>query len=552
MVDDVVLPGSGAARRQALGELFPGNLVDAVDSVGSEQLTVLPLTARGRCFGVLVLGRAPGYGFTGSQSFLEDLAARVAVGLDTSLVVAESRYIATVLRDSLAPPTIPDLPGLGVATVYRVAHESEDVGGDFLDIHGTPEDLTLVCGDVAGKGVEAAVHAKDIRNSVRTAALVERTPAWILGLINRVVVAEADEFSEGLATAVCARLRRHEGVLRVDLANAGHPPALLLRSDGTVVEVDAGGVALGLLAESDYAETVVDLQPLDTLVLYTDGVTDARGLDGMYGDLRLQALLRGLGGLSASAVVQLIAVAIGSTSATASTTTSRSWQCSSARTRREPGRHRPRAGDVLDCRAGLRRARGPGGGNRGPGPRSPHATVLQDLVVATQLRIGEHWASNTCTVAREHAATAVSESVVRRLAERVPEPTGTGVLLVGCAEREWHALPALVVAESLRSWGLPTVYLGPSTSRDQLVSRILDVGPRAVLLSASLTSSFPRVRRQIEAARGTGTAVLVGGAAFDRRAYGHSGSARPGSRRPRRTRSPCSARSPGMSRVLRP
>ena len=310
MADDVVLPGSGAARRQALGELFPRDLVDVVDSVGSEQLTVLPLTARGRCFGVLVLGRAPGYGFTGSQSFLEDLAERVAVGLDTSLVVAESRYIATVLRESLAPPTIPDLPGLGVATVYRVAHESEDVGGDFLDIHGTPDDLTLVCGDVAGKGVEAAVHAKDIRNSVRTAALVQRTPAWILGLINRMVVTEADEFSEGLATAVCARLRRHEGVLRVDLANAGHPPALLLRADGTVVEVDAGGVALGLLAESDYAETVVDLQPLDTLVLYTDGVTEARGLDGMYGDLRLQALLSGLGGLSAAAVVQLITVAV--------------------------------------------------------------------------------------------------------------------------------------------------------------------------------------------------------------------------------------------------
>ncbi len=145
----------------------------------------------------------------------------------------------------------------------------------------------------------------------------------------------------------------------------------------------------------------------------------------------------------------------------------------------------------------------------------PYATVLQDLVVATQLRIGEQWAGNICTVASEHAATAVSEGVVRLLAERVPDPVATGVLLVGCAEREWHALPALVVAESLRSWGLPTVYLGASTSRDQLVSRILDLGPRAVLLSASLTSSFPRVRRQIEAARGTGTAVLVGGAAFD-------------------------------------
>lgn len=146
----------------------------------------------------------------------------------------------------------------------------------------------------------------------------------------------------------------------------------------------------------------------------------------------------------------------------------------------------------------------------------PYATVLQDLVVATQLRIGQQWATNTCTVASEHAATAVSEVVVRRLAERIPEPEGGGLVLVGCAEREWHALPALVVAQSLRSWGQRTLFLGPSTSRDQLVSRILDLGPRAVLLSASLTSSLPRVRRQIEAVRGTGTAVLVGGSAFDR------------------------------------
>lgn len=308
--DDIMLPGSGPGRRATLTELFHKDLADVVDALGSEQLTVLPLTARGRCFGALVLGRAPGYGFTGSQSFLEDLAERVAVGLDASLVVAESRYIATVLRDSLAPPKLAELPGLGVSTFYRVAHQSEDVGGDFLDIHGTPDDLTLVCGDVAGKGVEAAVHAKEIRNSVRTAAHVERTPAWILGLINRVLVTEADEFSEGLATAVCARLRPREGVLRIDLANAGHPPALLVRADGTVMEVNAGGVALGLIAESDYAETVVDLQPFDTLVLYTDGVTEARGLDGLYGDQRLQELLRGLGGLSASAVVQSVAVAI--------------------------------------------------------------------------------------------------------------------------------------------------------------------------------------------------------------------------------------------------
>jgi methanogenic corrinoid protein MtbC1 len=146
---------------------------------------------------------------------------------------------------------------------------------------------------------------------------------------------------------------------------------------------------------------------------------------------------------------------------------------------------------------------------------APLETVLVDLVAAAQRRVGELWASNQWTVAQEHAATAVSEQVVRRLAGDLPDPTEGSLLLVACVEREWHALPALVVAQTLRSWGLRVEYLGANASRDHLVGRILDVGPRAVLLSASLASSLPRVRRQVEAVRGTGTPVVVGGRAFD-------------------------------------
>lgn len=145
----------------------------------------------------------------------------------------------------------------------------------------------------------------------------------------------------------------------------------------------------------------------------------------------------------------------------------------------------------------------------------PLEDVLQQLVVAAQLRVGELWAANTWTVAQEHAATAVGEVVVRGLAADLPEVATGPSLIVACVEREWHALPAYVVATTLRARGCRVEFLGASASRDQLISRILDAGPRAVLLSASLTSSLPRVRRQIEAVRGTGTPVVVGGRAFD-------------------------------------
>jgi MerR family transcriptional regulator, light-induced transcriptional regulator len=145
----------------------------------------------------------------------------------------------------------------------------------------------------------------------------------------------------------------------------------------------------------------------------------------------------------------------------------------------------------------------------------PLDQVLAGLVIAAQRRVGELWAGNEWTVAREHAATAVSEEVVRRLGEAVPMPATGPVLSVACVEREWHALPAMVVALTLRARGCRVGYLGASASRDHLVGTILDTGPRAVLLSASLTSSLSRVRRQVEAVRGTGTPVVVGGRAFD-------------------------------------
>lgn len=309
--EEVVLPVPGAGRRAALRALLVDDtLVELVDERGTEQLISVPLTARGQTFGVLLLGRSRGFGFTGTHPFLEDLGERISTGLDVSLVVAESRHVASVLRASLAPAALPEVPGLELAAYYQVAHTSADVGGDFFDVHGPHDDLTLVCGDVTGKGVEAAVHAKRIRNAVRTATHVERSPAWILELVNKVLVTEADGFSERLATATCLRLRLDAEVLRVDLANAGHPPALLLRADGCIEEVNASGVALALLDGSDYAQVSLELHARDMLLLYTDGITEARGADDFFGEHRLRALLGGLGGTPASAVVESVAVAV--------------------------------------------------------------------------------------------------------------------------------------------------------------------------------------------------------------------------------------------------
>jgi GAF domain-containing protein len=314
LADEVPLPRSGKARAAAVTSFIDdAAALAAVDELAVEQLAVLPLVARGRCFGVLVLGRAHGFRFGGSQSFLDDLAERVAVGLDATLVVAESRYVAGVLRRSLALTEMPEIAGLDLASFYRVAHESEDVGGDFLDVHGPDDDVIVLCGDVAGKGVEAAIQAKRIRNAARTATIIDRRPAFVLDIVNRVVVDEAEDFDEGLATATCVRLRPGApgaAGMRVDVATAGHPPTLLLRADGSIEEVTTPCLAIGLLAGAEFTELTVELRPGDTLLLHTDGITEAKGADGMFGDERLHRSLRGMAGLPARGIVDAVAIAV--------------------------------------------------------------------------------------------------------------------------------------------------------------------------------------------------------------------------------------------------
>ncbi len=150
-------------------------------------------------------------------------------------------------------------------------------------------------------------------------------------------------------------------------------------------------------------------------------------------------------------------------------------------------------------------------------------TLIQKVLAPAQLRVGELWVSDAWSVAQEHAATAISETVlttlaVEREAAATPPPDAPSVV-VSCVEQEWHALPALMVTEHLRADGFAVSYLGANSSAQGLVRHIHELGPSAVLLSCSLSAFLPLARRQVEAVRETGTAVVVGGSAFD--AGGH-------------------------------
>ncbi|AQT80829.1 twin-arginine translocation pathway signal protein [Mycolicibacterium litorale] len=144
-------------------------------------------------------------------------------------------------------------------------------------------------------------------------------------------------------------------------------------------------------------------------------------------------------------------------------------------------------------------------------------TVLTEVVAAAQREVGLRWQRGEWTVADEHACTAISVAATRAVAEFVGQlPLSGKTVLVACAEREWHELPAMIIACSLRSHGWNTTLLGAATSPMRFSQHLADIGPDAVAVSCSVLGALPTTRRFIEAASAAGVPVLVGGQAFGR------------------------------------
>ena len=307
--DLVLVPDGEDDESESLVSAVPvPELRAGLSEIRPMDLLTIALSARGTTYGALTIALRDGAGFDETAvAFLEDFAQRVAVTLDTTRALAETRRVASVLSRDLNPPHLPELDGMEHATYYRVAFEQEALGGDFYDLHGTADDWTAVVGDVCGKGVEAAVLTGKVRQAVRTAALIDRDPGALLDLANRVLLVDSDE---SFVTAVCARGRRTEHGLSLEIATAGHPAPLLVRRDGTVEAVEVSGTVLGLVGGISYVSTHVDLAPGETCLFYTDGVLEAPGHHERFGDERLREVLETTGQCAVQAQVESLAVAL--------------------------------------------------------------------------------------------------------------------------------------------------------------------------------------------------------------------------------------------------
>ena len=213
---------------------------------------------------------------------LADFARRVSRAMSVAAAFEERSLLAGTLRRALQPAPLPAIPGMQLGAAYRPAREAAQIGGDFYDVMARPDGgWAFSIGDVCGKGVDAAVLTGQVRQSLRTAALVSDEPEHALDLVNRTLLGDGVDTFVTVAFGVLDPGRDPDRI-GGRIALGGHPPGLLLH-DGTVTEVGAGGTLVGMLESATFRTVEFGLGRGDALVLYTDGATDARGPDGLLG-----------------------------------------------------------------------------------------------------------------------------------------------------------------------------------------------------------------------------------------------------------------------------
>lgn len=255
---------------------------------------------------------------TGHLIVLRDVTVQHDVERRLRELVAERTETIAVLQRGLYPQRVPEVPGVDVAALLSPAEAETNVGGDFIDIRALGGNRwTLIVGDVVGKGAGAATLTALARHTTLALASLGWPPSRVLAQVSAAIAADEppvdDRRDPRFATMVLATL---EPVIDEDgaagagadvvLSLGGHPRPLLLAADGQVTEVGVPGTLLGLVDAPELHDVRLRLRVGEALLLFTDGVTEARRGHEVFGEDRLAALVHGLAGLTAAEMVERV------------------------------------------------------------------------------------------------------------------------------------------------------------------------------------------------------------------------------------------------------
>ncbi|HEV3071922.1 MAG TPA: GAF domain-containing SpoIIE family protein phosphatase [Solirubrobacteraceae bacterium] len=285
---------------------------------GYRSAVVAPLVARGRTLGALSVLRL-GDGLPYDEEDLDlvcELARRAALAIDNARLFSDLRrvelaesLIAHTLQRSLLPESLPEIPGAEVQALHAAAGEFNEVGGDFYDVMRQGEKRwMLMIGDVCGKGPRAAGVTALARHTLRAVAMNGQSPAGMLSTLHEAL--RSQPLGMDLCTVCLVMLERDdEGGAMLTVALAGHPAPLLIDGNGDVREIGHYGTLLGVIDPVKIEEIRVRMQDDETLLLYTDGVSEAGAPDRPLSERGLRALCAEAPGLTLAELLEGIEVA---------------------------------------------------------------------------------------------------------------------------------------------------------------------------------------------------------------------------------------------------
>ncbi|MFH9691151.1 PP2C family protein-serine/threonine phosphatase [Streptomyces sp. NPDC017413] len=280
---------------------------EGLGPVGS--IVITPLPGHGIPAGALILLRATETAAFSDEEevFARLFAARAGSAMSVARLYAEQSTISDMLMRELLPPVLHQISGVDFAGGYRPSADHERIGGDFYDVHPATvegEGALVSLGDVCGKGLEAAVLTGKIRNTLHALLPLADDHQRMLGLLNTALLSS---HHTRFATLVLASAVRRGSAVDLKLTSGGHPTPLIIRAGGAVEEADTHGTLIGAIPHISASTAAVSLAPGESCVLYTDGITEAKGGpmgDDLFGDERLKRALAGCAGMPAEGIVE--------------------------------------------------------------------------------------------------------------------------------------------------------------------------------------------------------------------------------------------------------
>jgi serine phosphatase RsbU (regulator of sigma subunit) len=259
--------------------------------VGAGAMIIVPMLAGARVVGAITLASSESVRRPAEADLVlaEELGRRAGTAVENARAYTERARIAHTLQQALLPHSLPDDDGVEVHALYDAAGELNEVGGDFYDVLELDDGRWLLAiGDVCGKGPRAAGDTALARHTLRAAAISGQAPAAMLSTLHQAIRRQPS--TESQCTACVVMMERRHDHARLTVALGGHQPPLVINAEGDAVAVGRTGTLLGAVDPIEVHEIETELRVGDTLLLYTDGVTDAGRSRDRLGELGLRRL----------------------------------------------------------------------------------------------------------------------------------------------------------------------------------------------------------------------------------------------------------------------